>query len=95
MQLLAAWTTNRFGLLLACGGFLAGMMLGQTEFRHQIEATIRPFRDVLLGMFFVCIWMRVDPAGILAIWHWALTGALLIVIALDCRYSTYGWARSR
>jgi CPA2 family monovalent cation:H+ antiporter-2 len=83
LRLLAAWTTNRFGLSLACGGFLTGMMLGETGFRHQIEATVRPFRDVLLGMFFVGFGMRVDPAGILPIWHWALTGALLIVIALD------------
>jgi len=81
VALLAAWTTNRFGLSLAFGGFLAGMMLGDTEFRHQIEATIRPFRDVLLGMFFIGIGMRVDPAGILPIWHWALSGALLIVIS--------------
>src|SRR5690606_39134762 len=53
VALLAAWTTSSLGLSLAFGAFLAGMMLGETEFRHQVESSIRPFRDVLLGLFFV------------------------------------------
>lgn len=77
--LLAAWTTSSLGLSLAFGGFLAGMMLGETEFRHQVESSIRPFRDVLLGLFFIGIGMRFDPAAILPIWHWTLLGALLIL----------------
>src|SRR5690606_35689875 len=77
--LLAAWTTNSLGLSLAFGGFLAGMMLGETEFRHQVESSIRPFRDVLLGLFFIGIGMRFDPNAIPPIWHWALLGALLIL----------------
>jgi monovalent cation:H+ antiporter-2, CPA2 family len=79
VALVAAWTTNRLGLSLAFGGFLAGMILGETEFRHQVESTIRPFRDVLLGLFFVGIGMRFDPATVLPIWHWAILGALLIM----------------
>lgn len=79
VALLAAWTTNSFGLSLAFGAFLAGMMLGETEFRHQMESSIRPFRDVLLGIFFIGIGMRFDPAAIPPIWHWTLLGALLIV----------------
>jgi monovalent cation:H+ antiporter-2, CPA2 family len=75
VALLAAWTTNSLGLSLAFGAFLAGMMLGETEFRHQVESTIRPFRDVLLGLFFVGIGMLIDPVAILAIWHWAVLGA--------------------
>ena len=55
------------------------MMLGETEFRHQIETSIRPFRDVLLGLFFIGIGMRFDPAAIPPIWHWATLGALLIM----------------
>ncbi len=81
VALLAAWTTNNLGLSLAFGGFLAGMMLGETEFRHQVESSIRPFRDVLLGLFFVGIGMRIDPAAIPPIWHWALLGALLILVS--------------
>jgi len=81
VALLAAWTTNSLGLSLAFGGFLAGMMLGETEFRHQVESSIRPFRDVLLGLFFVGIGMRVEPAAIPPIWHLALLGALLILVS--------------
>lgn len=79
VALFAAWTTNSLGLSLAFGGFLAGMMLGETEFRHQVESSIRPFRDVLLGLFFIGIGMRFDPAAIPPIWHWTLLGALLIL----------------
>ncbi len=79
VALLAAWTTNSLGLSLAFGGFLAGMMLGETEFRHQVESSVRPFRDVLLGMFFVGIGMRFDPTAIPPIWYWAVLGALLIL----------------
>ena len=79
VTLLAAWTTNSLGLSLAFGGFLAGMMLGETEFRHQVESSIRPFRDVLLGLFFIGIGMRFDPAAIPPIWYWTILGALLIL----------------
>jgi len=81
VALLAAWSTNSLGLSLAFGAFLAGMMLGETEFRHQVESSIRPFRDVLLGLFFVGIGMLFEPAAIPLIWHWALLGALLILIS--------------
>ncbi|MDY0351744.1 MAG: cation:proton antiporter [Desulfobulbaceae bacterium] len=81
VALLAAWTTNNFGLSLAFGGFLAGMMLGETEFRHQVESSIRPFRDVLLGLFFIGIGIRFDPAAIPPIWHWAILGSLLILVS--------------
>lgn len=81
VALLAAWTTNSFGLSLAFGAFLAGMMLGETEFRHQVESSIRPFRDVLLGIFFIGIGMRFDPAAIPPIWHWALLGTLLLLVS--------------
>ncbi|MGB0135290.1 cation:proton antiporter [Dokdonella sp.] len=79
VALLAAWVTNSLGLSLAFGGFLAGMMLGETEFRHQVESSVSPFRDVLLGLFFIGIGMRFNPAAIPPIWHWAVLGALLIV----------------
>lgn len=79
VALLAAWTTNSLGLSLAFGGFLAGMMLGETEFRHQVESSIRPFRDVLIGLFFIGIGMHFNPMTILPIWYWALFGAFLIL----------------
>jgi len=79
VALFAAWTTFSLGLSLAFGAFLAGMMLGETEFRHQVESCIRPFRDVLLGLFFIGIGMLFEPAAIPRIWHWALLGALLLL----------------
>ena len=91
--LAAAWTTHILGLSLAFGAFLAGMMLGETEFRHQVESSIRPFRDVLLGLFFIGIGMLIEPAALPRIWHWALLGAVLllaskiVVVALIVRRS--------
>jgi CPA2 family monovalent cation:H+ antiporter-2 len=57
----AAWATHAVGLSLALGGFLAGMMLAETEYRYQVDAGIRPFRDILLGLFFVTVGMHLDP----------------------------------
>ena len=91
--LAAAWTTNSLGLSLAFGAFLAGMMLGETEFRHQVESSIRPFRDVLLGLFFIGIGMLIDPSILPSIWYWALLGGVLllsgkiIVVVLIVRHS--------
>ncbi len=79
VTLLAAWTTNSLGLSMAFGAFLAGMMLAETEFRHQIESSIRPFRDVLLGLFFISIGMLVNPSIIPDIWLEAVLGALLLL----------------
>jgi CPA2 family monovalent cation:H+ antiporter-2 len=45
---------------MATGAFLAGVMLAETEYRHQVEAAIRPFRDILLGLFFISVGMMLD-----------------------------------
>lgn len=74
--LLAAWFTSELGLSLALGAFLIGMMLSETEYRHQIEMDIRPFRDVLLGLFFVMVGMQLDLALLPPLWFWI---ALLVV----------------
>src|SRR6202035_735486 len=58
--LAAAWATHAVGLSLALGAFLAGMMLAETEFRHQVEATIRSYKEVLLGLFFITVGMLLD-----------------------------------
>lgn len=58
--LLTAGLTHLIGLSPALGAFLAGMLLGESHYRHQIEADIRPFRDILLGVFFVSIGMLID-----------------------------------
>ncbi len=55
-----AFLTEQAGLSLALGAFLAGMLVSETEFRYQVEDDIKPFRDVLLGLFFITIGMRLD-----------------------------------
>jgi monovalent cation:H+ antiporter-2, CPA2 family len=56
----SAWIAYSAGLSFALGAFLAGMMLAETEYRHQIDAAIRPFRDLLLGLFFISVGMLLD-----------------------------------
>ena len=58
--LLTAGLTHLIGLSPALGAFLAGMLLGESHYRHQIEADLRPFRDILLGVFFISIGMLID-----------------------------------
>ncbi|MDE2615390.1 MAG: monovalent cation:proton antiporter-2 (CPA2) family protein [Burkholderiales bacterium] len=55
-----AWLTELAGLSLALGAFVAGMLIAETEFKHQVETDIRPFHDVLLGLFFITIGMMLD-----------------------------------
>src|SRR4051794_39740235 len=55
-----AWLTQLAGLSLALGAFIAGMLISETEYKHQVEADIRPFHDVLLGLFFITIGMLLD-----------------------------------
>ena len=76
----ASWLTYHLGLSLALGAFLAGIMLGETEFRHQIEATIRPFRDILLGIFFVSVGLLFDIRALPALWYWILLLLFALVI---------------
>jgi len=65
---------------MALGAFLAGMMLGETEFRHQVEADIRPFRDVLLGLFFITIGMLLDVRTLPSILPWVLVLLVAIIV---------------
>ena len=72
-----AWLTELAGLSLALGAFVAGMLVSETEYKHQVETDIRPFHDVLLGLFFITIGMSLD-------WHividrWGLVAALLVL----------------
>ena len=55
-----AWLTELAGLSLALGAFVAGMLISETEFKHRVEADIKPFHDVLLGLFFITIGMMLD-----------------------------------
>jgi CPA2 family monovalent cation:H+ antiporter-2 len=73
----AAWLTEKAGLSLALGAFVAGMLISETEYKHQVEEDIKPFRDVLLGLFFITIGMLLNVDIVLHNW-WLV---LLLLIA--------------
>ncbi|MFZ4287692.1 monovalent cation:proton antiporter-2 (CPA2) family protein [Variovorax sp. HJSM1_2] len=72
-----AWLTEAAGLSLALGAFIAGMLISETEYKHQVETDIRPFHDVLLGLFFISIGMLLDWRLVLA--NWLLVLLLFLV----------------
>lgn len=98
--LAVGWLTAQAGMSMALGAFLAGMLLADTAYRHQVEADIEPFRGLLLGLFFMTVGMTLDlpamarEAETIA----ALTGALLVgkslLLVLLCRLSGLGLATS-
>ena len=80
-----AWLTETAGLSLALGAFIAGMLIAETEYKHQVETDIRPFHDVLLGLFFITIGMRLDGHAMLSQWPLVLLlacGPILAKFAL-------------
>ncbi len=74
-----AWLTEHAGLSLALGAFVAGMLISETEYKHQVETDIRPFHDVLLGLFFITIGMMLDWRLIVERWPLVL---LLLTLSL-------------
>ena len=81
--LLAAWLTHGFNLSMPLGVFIIGMMLGEGPCRYQIENDIRPFKDILLGLFFVTVGMNLDLTLVLQYWFRLIvfTLALLLIKA--------------
>jgi CPA2 family monovalent cation:H+ antiporter-2 len=77
----AAWITERAGLSLALGAFVAGMLISETEYRHQVEEDIKPFRDVLLGLFFITIGMLLNVPLVLENW-WLVLLLLCVPVLL-------------
>ena len=75
-----AYVTDRAGLSLALGAFLAGVLIAETEYRYQVEADIRPFRDVLMGLFFVSVGMMLDFNVVTH--HWDEVIAVLVLLIL-------------
>lgn len=74
-----AWLTEHAGLSLALGAFVAGMLIAETEYKHQVETDIRPFHDVLLGLFFITIGMMLDWRPVIERWPLVL---LMLVASL-------------
>ena len=75
-----AWLTEQAGLSLALGAFMAGMLISETEYRYQVEADIQPFRDVLLGLFFITIGMLLNPSTVLSNLVWVLLALTLLML---------------
>nr|WP_250884118.1 monovalent cation:proton antiporter family protein [Glaciecola sp. XM2] len=80
IALLAAGATFAFGLSMALGAFLAGMMLSESQYRHQLEADIRPFRDILMGLFFITVGMQLDIMILIFELHWVLLGLVVLLV---------------
>ncbi|HUU73945.1 MAG TPA: monovalent cation:proton antiporter-2 (CPA2) family protein [Burkholderiales bacterium] len=90
-----AWVTELAGLSLALGAFLAGMLISETEYRYQVEQDIKPFRDVLLGLFFVTVGMLLDPRAFIEHWYWIaiflpaiLIGKTAIIVGIGRLFGT-------
>jgi len=79
-----AWLTELAGLSLALGAFIAGMLISETEYKQQVETDIRPFHDVLLGLFFITIGMLLDWHILLQRWPLVL---MLIALSLLLKLS--------
>ncbi len=81
----AAWITEIAGLSLALGAFVAGMLISETEYKHQVEEDIKSFRDVLLGLFFITVGMLLNVRLVLDNWWLVLlllTAPVLLKFAL-------------
>ena len=81
MTLGLAWLTEIAGLSLAMGAFLAGMLIAETDFKHKVETDIRPFHDVLLGLFFITIGMKLDWEVLFEKWAWVIFLTLIPLLA--------------
>jgi CPA2 family monovalent cation:H+ antiporter-2 len=75
-----AYVTGLSGLSLALGAFVGGMLISETIYRHQVEADIRPFRDILLGLFFVTVGMQLDLGFVFANLHRLILAVGLLMI---------------
>lgn len=74
-----AWVTSVMGLSMALGAFSAGLVLAETHHRHQIQKDIRPFRDLLLGLFFLTVGMMLNFDMIIRYWYWVIFLVVAIV----------------
>ncbi|MDP3834266.1 MAG: monovalent cation:proton antiporter-2 (CPA2) family protein [Hydrogenophaga sp.] len=83
------------GLSMAMGAFLAGVLLSESTFRHQLEADIEPFRGLLLGLFFLSVGMSLDLAAVASNWPIIVAGVLaMMVVKALCIYGVARFAKS-
>jgi glutathione-regulated potassium-efflux system protein KefB len=77
----AAWAMDLGGLSMAMGAFLAGVLLSESTFRHQLEADVEPFRGILLGLFFLSVGMSLDLGVVIRDWPIVLGGVAAFMFA--------------
>jgi CPA2 family monovalent cation:H+ antiporter-2 len=82
-----AWLTSLFGVSMALGAFLGGLVLGETEFSHQIHAELRPLRDALASLFFISMGMLINP-GFVATSAAPIVATAILIIALKAAAAT-------
>jgi CPA2 family monovalent cation:H+ antiporter-2 len=75
-----AWLASTLGLSMTVGAFLAGLMIDESEFSHQIHAEIRPLRDLLTSLFFISVGLLFEPAALWPLWPIALAAAGIVVV---------------
>jgi CPA2 family monovalent cation:H+ antiporter-2 len=75
-----AWATGALGLQGALGAFLAGLLVAETEFRPQVAGDIRPFRGLLLGLFFISVGMSIDLSTIFERAHWVILAVCGLIV---------------
>jgi monovalent cation:H+ antiporter-2, CPA2 family len=80
VTVLAGTLTSFFGLSMALGAFLAGMMLSESQYKHQLEADIRPFRDILMGLFFISVGTGLDLSAMAQQWPIIISGIILMLL---------------
>jgi CPA2 family monovalent cation:H+ antiporter-2 len=95
-----AGATAAAGLSLALGAFLAGLLLAETEYRHEVEVTIEPFKGLLMGLFFMSVGMGINLSAFAQNYIWILAsvfGLVLIkatVICLIMRKGSLSWGKA-
>jgi len=86
-----ATITELAGLSQALGAFVAGMLISETEYRLQVEEDIKPFRDVLMGLFFVTIGVKLDLNIVVGLWWQVLLGLVALLVLKSAVVGLLSW----
>jgi glutathione-regulated potassium-efflux system protein KefB len=78
--LFAAWAVEQVGISMTLGAFLLGMLLSASDFRYQIEATVAPFKQTLMGLFFIAVGMSIDVGALLVDWDTLLIQVPIVLV---------------
>ena len=79
----ASYLAHVFGFSYSLGAFVAGILIAETKYKHQVESELIPFRDILLGVFFITVGMQIDFGAMVRYAHWI---ALVLVVAMVLKF---------